>query len=112
MDQIYLSMFTTTFAAILFFCRSAVKSSKDISNWFGFYPIGIVTTGYGLGLGIYVAHLLFKLAGPGEIALDVLTIMPAVAILVNGFVLLPITLFVIKTMHEEIPKNMKLRGKA
>lgn len=106
-DQIYLSMFTTTFILLLFLCQKFVKKIKDAAEWLGFYAIGIAFAGYGILLGIYANMMLLQGASLSEIPIEAITVMPTIALLINGIAFLPITLVVIRTMQEEIPKNRK-----
>lgn len=106
-DQIYLSMFTTTFILLLFVCQKLVKKIEDAAQWMGFYALGIIIAGYGIWLGVYANMLLMQGASLGEIPIETITVMPSIALLVNGIAFLPIALLVIRTMQEEIPKNSK-----
>ena len=107
MYQIYLSMFTTTYILLLFLCRNLVKKIEDAAKWMGFYALGIIISGYGIWLGVYANMLLMHGASLGEIPVDIVTLVPSIALLVNGIAFLPIALLVIRTMQEEIPKNSK-----
>ena len=109
LDQLYLSMYTTTFIVFLYFCRGLAKKAENPAGWTGFYAIGILVAGYGLGLGAYAISLLWSAGGAHSTAI---TYLPYVLVAVNGFAIGPIIRFVVVTMREEIPKNTASRAQS
>ena len=99
LDQIRAAMATTAFALLLYFCIDMAKKSINVADWLGFYAVGVLTTGYGLGLGIYTGYLLWETAGTGTVGFNLATVMPPVLVILNGAFLLPIARFVVERVR-------------
>lgn len=110
MDQIYLSMFTTAFALLLYFCRGIARNSTDVATWVGFYAIGIITTGYGLGISLYASGLLLQAFGLGDLPFTLVTITPFLAAIINGLLFIPIAAFTVRIAREENLRNSRPRA--
>lgn len=109
LDQLYLSMYTTSFIIFLYVCRGLAKKAENIAGWLGLFAIGILVAGYGLGLGAYAIALLWAAGGAHAMPI---TYLPYLLVAVNGYALCPIIRFVAVTMREEIPKNTKSRAQS
>lgn len=110
MDQIFVSMFTTAFALLLYFCRVIARNSTGVATWVGFYAIGIITTGYGLGISLYAIGLLLQAFGLGDLPFTLVTITPLLAAIINGLLFIPIAAFTVRTAREENLKNSRPRA--